>query len=67
MCHYDAPAGSSPAPVVREEVRIPLPEGQELPAFLARPERGDGAPQQRDDPSRRRAPREFSERPTRFV
>jgi carboxymethylenebutenolidase len=44
MCHYDAPAGSSPAPIVREEVRIPLPDGQELPALLARPERGDGAP-----------------------
>jgi dienelactone hydrolase len=44
MCHFDAPAGSSPAPVVREEVQIPLPEGQQLPAFLVRPERGDGAP-----------------------
>jgi carboxymethylenebutenolidase len=44
MCHYEAPAGSSATGVVREEVRVPVVGGEEMPAFLARPERGPGPP-----------------------
>jgi dienelactone hydrolase len=44
MCHYASPAGQPPAHAVREEVAIPLPGGERLPALLARPEQGDGPP-----------------------
>ena len=45
MCHYDAPAGgSATAAVVREEVRVPVVGGEEMPALLARPEQGAGPP-----------------------
>ncbi len=44
MCHFEAPAGASTAGVVREEVRVPVVGGEEMPALLARPERGTGAP-----------------------
>jgi carboxymethylenebutenolidase len=37
MCHADAPSIPSPAPAAREEVRIPLSTGEELPALYAHP------------------------------
>ena len=44
MCHYASPAGQPPAHAVCEEVAIPLPGGERLPALLARPEQGEGPP-----------------------
>jgi dienelactone hydrolase len=42
MCHFDAPAGPQAAGVVREEVRVPVGDGEEMPALLARPTGGEG-------------------------
>lgn len=44
MCHFEAAPGSATAPVRREEVRVPLPAGDRLPALLVEPERGHGPP-----------------------
>ena len=44
MCHYASPAGQPPAHAACEEVAIPLPGGEQLPALLARPEQGEGPP-----------------------
>jgi len=41
MCHAEAPAESAP-PLSREEVRVPLAGGEELPALLVRPAAGEG-------------------------
>jgi carboxymethylenebutenolidase len=44
MCHADAPSTPSPA-AVTEEVAVPLPTGEELPALYAHPAAGpDGDP-----------------------
>src|SRR6266536_6427844 len=46
MCRPDAPPTLSAAPAVREEVHVPLPTGEELPALYAHPDpAGPGAPQ----------------------
>jgi carboxymethylenebutenolidase len=42
MCHAEAPAESAPPPLPREEVRVPLAGGEELPALLVRPAAGEG-------------------------
>lgn len=39
MCHPDAPSAPSADPAAREEVRIPLGGGEELPCLCAHPER----------------------------
>jgi dienelactone hydrolase len=44
VCHYDAPPGGPRAPVRREELTLPLPDGEGQPAFLAWPEAGYGPP-----------------------
>jgi dienelactone hydrolase len=37
MCHPEAPEHGAPTPPVREEVTIPLPSGEGMPALLAGP------------------------------
>jgi dienelactone hydrolase len=39
MCHPDAPSTPSPAPDTLQEVRVPLPTGEELPSLYAHPDR----------------------------
>jgi carboxymethylenebutenolidase len=39
MCHPEAPSNPSSAPAARQEVRVPLATGEELPALYAHPDR----------------------------
>jgi carboxymethylenebutenolidase len=42
MCHPEVPAGQPTPTVERDEVRIPLPGGEAMPALHVRPEAGQG-------------------------
>lgn len=43
MCHPEVPAGQVTPEVAREEVQIPVANGEKMPGLLARPEGGEGA------------------------
>jgi dienelactone hydrolase len=43
MCHPEVPEGQAAPDVMREEVRVPLANGEVMPALLTRPDSGDGA------------------------
>jgi dienelactone hydrolase len=43
MCHPEVPAGKTPPNVSRDDVQVPLRNGEAMPALLARPDSGTGS------------------------